>query len=112
MCPGTDDGERWDDAIELSRDGRIDDVAPQMQIQYVRSLERIEERWMFSARLHTLAECRNIWMCGPADCGKSSFVHKFFSEDDVYKKIQNKHWCNYKQQPVVFIEDVDETGFG
>lgn len=105
---GSEEQCRWDIALDQARCGDIDGIESQLQIQQIRSLERIYERSMFKRVLPQLSEPRNVWLCGPADCGKSAVVSRLFRVDeDVFDKQRNKWWDGYRMQPVVCIQDFD-----
>ena len=55
---------------------------------------------------------RGIWLYGKTNTGKTYFarqisIGKFGWEP--YMKDQNKWWDNYTNQPVVILDDADET---
>lgn len=53
-------------------------------------------------------QLKNLWIYGPAGCGKSSWVWNNIPSDQLYVKNANKWWDNYKNEPYVLIEDLDK----
>lgn len=53
-------------------------------------------------------EFRNLWIQGPAGCGKSRWVWDNF-EHELYPKAISKWWDYYKNERIVLIEDWDPT---
>ena len=52
---------------------------------------------------------KNIWITGPAGCGKSRWAYKQFLPNEQYRKNCNKWWDNYSciSHRLVVIEDLD-----
>uniref|UniRef100_A0AAU8H4P3 ATP-dependent helicase Rep n=1 Tax=CRESS DNA virus TaxID=3138951 RepID=A0AAU8H4P3_9VIRU len=52
--------------------------------------------------------CRGIWLCGPAGCGKSTWAKKLGDYlGGWYEKAQNKWWDGYEGEKVVILDDLD-----
>lgn len=112
VCPtdGGDSGQiSWDVVRKLAESGQIEMIDSKIQIQNIRSLERIEERALFRKPLLKLHDHRNIWLMGKPGIGKSAFIWRMFREEDMFDKQLNKYWDNYKGEPLAFVQDVDST---
>lgn len=52
--------------------------------------------------------CRGIWLCGPAGCGKSTWAKQLGDHlGGWYEKAQNKWWDGYEGEKVVILDDLD-----
>jgi hypothetical protein len=105
---GEGERSRWDDARDLAREGRIDEIESRILITCVRSLEHLEERNMFHKELPTLVERRNLWICGRSNRGKGAAIGRLFRPCDVFEKQRTKWWCSYRGEPIVWVDEVNE----
>lgn len=52
---------------------------------------------------------KNLWIWGPAGCGKSRMVRQTFDPSQIYSKFINKWWDAYNYEKCVLIEDADPS---
>lgn len=101
--PGDAEKERWQDALLAAKEGRFDDVAPDIYIRYVGNLHRIRRDVL--PPLQSLPVTCGFWVMGPTGSGKSRGVRDHFPL--LYPKPLNKWWDSYSDQNEVLIDDVD-----
>lgn len=96
---------RWDEARQLAKEGRFDEIQSELYLRYKRTLHEIhaENR----PEPETIqGEMEHEWVYGPAGCGKSSTVRE--ENPGAYIKDLTKWWDNYQDQEAVIIDDVDK----
>jgi GTPase SAR1 family protein len=54
-----------------------------------------------------LPELNNLWIWGPAGCGKSTTARRMCN-NDFYPKQMNKWWDGYQNEEVVIIDDFEK----
>jgi hypothetical protein len=106
---GAEERNRHAYAVELARQGRIDEIEPQLLVQSIRNLQLIEERAILSRPLPTLVERRNMWICGPSDCGKGAAIRRIFRACDLYDKPATKWYHDYRGEPVVLVDETNRN---
>lgn len=102
---GEKENERWATAKQLAKEGRIDDIDPDIYIRMYRSLKEIRKDHMVKPEDNDQLE--NRWICGPTGCGKSRGAKKDYP--GAYYKMANKWWDGYQHEETVIIEDLDEN---
>lgn len=105
---GTREKKRWADALHACKDGRWDDVDPQLQIQYCRSLDYLRSKYR-SPPADAAPGTKHLWLWGPSGSGKSREARRIFLEKNMafYYKMQNKWWDYYHDEPGVLIDDLE-----
>jgi len=102
-------GCKYAAAVKLARQGKIDEVDPQMLLRYNASLERIAARSQVVPADATHET--GIWIYGVPGCGKSSLARDLFKGRFVDKNI-NK-WFNLQdwtlEKDVLLLEDFDHS---
>lgn len=97
--------ERYRAAISCAKEGKIDEVDPDLYLRYYRTLKVIEKDHLKPcAPLDTTA---GVWIFGPSGCGKTSYVHKQFGESLYIKSAKTKWWDSYQGQDYVLLDDMD-----
>ncbi len=97
--------ERWQDAIELARQNKIDDILPDLQARYYHAWKRMAQDHPQTPETNPTT-C-GIWYVGPTGSGKSKAVREEYT--DIYDKPLNKWWDGYQNQSTVLLEDVDDS---
>lgn len=88
--------ERW----ALAKAGKFQQLPPEQ----IKTYEYIHSK--YADKPKSLDKLQNVWLCGPANCGKSSTVRRKWP--DYYdKERDNKWWDGYEGEKVVLIDDVD-----
>lgn len=96
--------DKFKDAINMARAGKINAVAenhPALYLRYKRTMESCVD----FARDELENSC-GAWIQGPPRCAKDAAVRKFKS---VYVKMLNKWWDGYANERYVLISDVDKS---
>lgn len=104
---GIGEKRRWEVALEAAKEGRFEDIDPQIQIAHARSLEYIYLKEKRSSVTMSDTEEKHQWYCGASGTGKSRTAR----EENVgaYMKMCNRWWDGYDNQDVVIIEDFDRN---
>lgn len=97
--------DRWIQTLTLAKEGRIDEIDPQIQVTQCRNLEYVRCKHLASLPLADSLE-RNEWYCGPTGTGKSKKAR--MENPDAYLKMCNKWWDHYDEEAVVLLEDFDK----
>nr|UOF76969.1 rep protein [Cressdnaviricota sp.]UOF81641.1 rep protein [Cressdnaviricota sp.]UOF82348.1 rep protein [Cressdnaviricota sp.] len=99
--PGESTKNRWKEVIQLSRDGKmqeIEDNHPHLFFMYKRRINELRRR-----EPKILDELDNEWWWGETGTGKSK---KLWEDYPIhYQKSHNKWWDGYADQEVVAIEE-------
>ncbi len=93
---------KWDDAFELAKTGRMDEIPKDMLIQYYHSFKRIRQD--HPSEMASLDSTCGIWFVGPTGCGKSRRARLDYP--DYYDKPLNKWWDGYRDEPNVILDDM------
>lgn len=107
VAGGQGNKEKWDNTKALAKQGRIEEIDPQHYIQYYNTLQRIATDNKLVPDTLDYLETPNEWHCGPTGSGKSRFIRE--NNNNIYLKMCNKWWDNYKDEPVVYLEDFDKV---
>lgn len=94
------------DALRYAREGRVEDIAleaPLLYLRYRPQLERVQQEC--NRPLPRLR--RGIWLVGSPRTGKSYFASRY--SNNGYIKAPNKWWDTYTDQDTVIINDIDES---
>jgi RNA helicase./Putative viral replication protein. len=104
---GDSEKERWVEILSLAKEGRIDEIDPEVQIKHFRSLENIRNKHVMNKEMVALDSLDHEWHWGPSGYGKSSSIRR--QNREFYYKMKNKWWDGYRHEAVVLIDDVDPT---
>ena len=108
---GQKEKERWARMVQQAKSGNLEELEKENPREYVaylnkwRSLEEIQ--------VTELDGVCGLWIYGPTGTGKSHSVYK--QHPGCYMKPLNKWWDGYKNQKVVWIDEVSPehtTKFG
>lgn len=96
--------EVWEDARNLAREGRFDEIRADLYVRYDRSFKRIRaER---KVELKTIqGEMEHTWFYGDPGSGKSRQAREMYP--NAYEKGLNKWWDDYDHEEIVLIEEWD-----
>lgn len=100
---GQGEKRRWEEAFQLAKEGRIDEVPGDIALRCYRTLKEIAKDHLSLPPSIDLLE--NEWHWGASGTGKSRGVRTRYP--DAYLKMANKWWDGYQGQDVVIIEDLD-----
>ena len=104
-------GERYEVARALAKEGKLDEIEPELFIRYHSSLVAIKESAVVTAPVTLEGTCFGEWKWGPPGTGKS---HDARSENVVYylKSVapnRMNFWCDYEGEECVLVEDIDAS---
>lgn len=100
---GDAEANRWEDAWDAAKSGRIDDIPADIRVRQYGTLRRIERDFM--PEMERLAGPCGTWIWGIAGCGKTKAVLDQFP--DAYPKPRNQWWDGYQREEIVLLDDVD-----
>lgn len=103
---GIGERKRWAEALESAKQGRFEDICPQIQISHIRNLEYIHMRELAATHLPD-TEDKHFWYWGSTGTGKSRKARE--ENPGAYLKLCNKWWDHYLGEDVVIIEDFDKS---
>lgn len=93
--------DEWEQVYKLAAENKIDEIRPMYQVRYIRALERIRDRHM--ARPVINDKLYNWWIWGRTGTGKTKIC--FDEWPQHYKKMKNRWWDDYMQEPVVVMQE-------
>lgn len=96
--------DRYQDAWDAAKEGRLDDIPADIRIRNYGTLQRIR---MNEGEKPTSidGELQNEWYVGKPGTGKSRTARENYP--DNYNKPLNKWWDGYKGEDYVILDDVD-----
>jgi len=94
--------ERWDQAKAAAQSGDLESIPSDIYLKYYRTLKEIKKDYM--PAMPDIPELDNLWIWGPAGCGKSTSARRMCN-DTFYPKLMNKWWDGYQGEDVVIIDD-------
>lgn len=98
--------EEWAEFVQSIHQGTVDKdsiLYARYSTYAERRMAELKPRSIYQGDLKD----KNLWIVGPAGCGKSRMVHLAFTPDQIHFKIMNKWWDGYHGQRCVLLEDVD-----
>lgn len=102
---GEKEKERWANALELAKQGRFEEIDPELYTRYRSTYQAVHAE--SRPEPETIqGEMEHEWIYGPAGCGKSSKARE--ENPGAYIKDLTKWWDNYEAQEVAIIDDVDK----
>lgn len=106
---------KWEDAQKAAKEGRFEDIPPDLWIRYRNSFkqeyqeQRIESVKVIDGNDKTLQK-HFFWIWGPTGTGKSHLARQMAKQiaphEEPFLKQLNKWWSGYKMQKVVIIEEL------
>lgn len=106
---GKAEKRRWDDILQAAKEGRIDDIDPDVQLRYYSTIKRIALDYAPKLDKLPFDEKVGIWIYGKTGTGKSRAVSEAYP-DAYVTMVDDKSgfpFDGYKGQDVVLIEDLD-----
>jgi len=100
---GEGNAARFEEALQLAKEGRIDEISADIQVRSYRAFKDIQRDHM--PRGEALGGPCGVWVTGPSGCGKSSWARH--ETGVVYDKMGNKWWDGYQQEEVVILDDYE-----
>lgn len=103
--------DKYADTISKAKSGNIEEIEPEHQLRYYRTIKAIAEdnRKAPPHLTHTRVNSPNFWIYGPTNTGKSHRAREIVGPDHYAKIAANKWWDKYKYEKTVLIEDIDKT---
>lgn len=102
---GEKERERFATARIAAKEGRFDDIPPDIYVRYQASLKRIhkEDRPRPGDLIGDENLVVGLWIYGPPGTGKSRWVREH--HPGAYDKALNKWWDQYEDEQVIHMED-------
>lgn len=102
--------QAYEDAWNLAKLGKIEEIDPGLRLQYYNTLNKIHKD--FQPKVPDNATLCNYWIYGPSGTGKSRAVRHKFGEHGFYNKMCNKWWDGYADEDVVLLDDFNHAPLG
>lgn len=97
----------WATTLDLCKQGKFEEIDPQVQITQCRNLEYIHKKYMKRpADLDHTTKMK--WIYGPTGTGKSRMARQIMEGHTWYDKTQNKWWDHYNGEEYVLIDDLEK----
>jgi hypothetical protein len=93
---------RWKRALDLAKEGKINEIDADIQFRYYSNIKRIKAD--HEQKPDPQSETAGIWIYGEAGCGKTRSVWEKYP--DLYIKSRNKWWGGYDGQDIVLCDDL------
>lgn len=95
----------WESALLLAKQGKVNDIAPDILIPYLTNLKKIAAE---AASPKETDSVRGLWIYGPPGTGKSHWAREEYPTS--YIKPQNKWFDGYNNQESILLDDLDKNG--
>lgn len=102
---GQSEQARYQQAWELAKQGKYEEVDADIRVRLYSTLRRIEKDHM--AKVDDAADVTGVWIYGAAGVGKSRLAREKYPEH--YTKMVNKWFDGYQGEETVIIDDVDPS---
>nr|WAE42565.1 MAG: replication associated protein [Cressdnaviricota sp.] len=93
---------RWSRALELAKEGKIEEIDADIQLRHYNTLKSIRKDYMKPPPSLT-GRC-GVWIHGTTKTGKTRTVRTAYP--DCYRKPRSKWWDGYQGQEVVHLDEV------
>lgn len=100
---GDREKKRWEEARELSKRGRFEEVDARIYMRHYKTMEYIYSKHKENPKI--LTEMPGVWIYGPQGVFKNSYCLQAWP--DAFKKRVHKWWDGYQDQDVVVLHDLD-----
>lgn len=100
---GTMEQERWEQALQCAKKGRIDEIPADIQFRYYKTIKEIAKDHMLPTS--DASSLTGQWFVGKAGTGKSRTARE--ENPGAYAKSLDKWWDGYQNEDVVIIDDMD-----
>lgn len=97
--------QRWTDALQAAKEGRIDDIPADITLRHYRTIRLIQKDYMEPAE--DANSVTGIWLWGESGAGKSRKARLDYPQ--AYLKMANKWWDGYQNQENVILDDLDKN---
>lgn len=104
VSKGLANKKRWSDTLQLAKDGKIDEIEPELVVRYYSTLKRIKSDHMVSPP-DLEAPC-GFWYHGKAGTGKTTKARTQYPE--AFIKSRDRWWDGYQGQEAVICDDIDK----
>lgn len=106
---GLAEQERWKDAYDCLKEGRLDEMDVQIKCTHLRNLEYAWRREKMDSQDLSIiqGEMEHEWWYGDPGTGKTKKVYEEYP-DCYVKDPKERWWDNYTGQEVVCIDDFDK----
>jgi len=98
---GKQGAAKYEEAWQLAKQGRIDEIPSGLRLRYYKTLIQISNDYRPTPPSNQVLD--NKWFYGPSGTGKSRKARELFP--DAYIKNTNKWWDNYQGEATVIIEE-------
>lgn len=105
LDPGAREVRDWDNARQLAKEGRFDEIPSDLYIRYLGNFHRINT--MHQVLPSDADASTGVWIYGKSGIGKSRYARHHYP--GFYHKMPNKWWCGYTDQEYVIVDDVDPS---
>lgn len=96
---------KYEQAYNLAREERYDEIPKDMLIRHYQSLHAIGRE--MTVKPKPIAQDAGIWVHGLSGSGKSTYVLFKTQGKSVYLKNLTKWWDHYKGEDDVIVDDID-----
>nr|QKV51062.1 putative replication associated protein [Crucivirus sp.]QKV51068.1 putative replication associated protein [Crucivirus sp.] len=94
--------KKWEDALQLAKIGRFDEIPAHIQIVFHSTLRKIHQDALLEMSAYD-GELENYWYWGPPGSGKSLCARTKWP--NCFLKGLNHWWCGYAGEDTVLIEE-------